>query len=52
MINTLIAAGLILVSFSAGYITCGIMTQNIKADNHALEMELRAEKAKNKDKEV
>ena len=52
MTNILIVAGLILTSFIAGYITCGILTQSIKADNHALEMELRAEKAKNKDKEV
>ena len=52
MTNILIAAGLILVSFSAGYITCGVLTQNIKADNHALEMALRAERAKNNSKEV
>ena len=52
MTNILIAMGLIFVSFSAGYITCGILTQSIKADNHALEMELRVERAKNKDKEV
>lgn len=42
----------VIALFAAGYITCGVFTQNVKADNHALEMELRAEKAKNKDKEV